>query len=340
MFTDPAARRRGLTSAVLVAMFGLLGFAWITADELGPAREPAVAERPADELGVAAAAARGGGEDAVATRPVSLTSRERSPAAGKEGPVVIVADSAEHQVALSDLAGGTGTVADVLAAVGVTLGEGDRVEPSADTEVASGEQVVVHRATTRLEQREIPIGFDERERETDALSAGERRTVTEGRAGLVVVTQEVTVVDGEEIGREEVGRETAEPPRDTVVEVGTAQPEPAPQAASQPQPQPQPAPEPEPEPAPGAAESAGPDPDDPATWDRLAQCESGGNWQANTGNGYYGGLQFDLETWRGLGGSGKPHEHPRAVQIDMGQRLQARQGWAPWPRCSRQLGWR
>jgi hypothetical protein len=80
------------------------------------------------------------------------------------------------------------------------------------------------------------------------------------------------------------------------------------------------------------------DPSSYATWDALAECESGGNWAANTGNGYYGGLQFSATTWRSVGGTGLPHEHSRETQILMGQRLQARSGWGQWPACSRELG--
>ena len=82
------------------------------------------------------------------------------------------------------------------------------------------------------------------------------------------------------------------------------------------------------------------DPTNPAAWDRLAQCESGGNWSINTGNGYYGGLQFSLASWRGVGGAGYPHEASRETQIAMGQRLHAQGGWGHWPGCSRKLGYR
>jgi hypothetical protein len=77
-----------------------------------------------------------------------------------------------------------------------------------------------------------------------------------------------------------------------------------------------------------------------AVWDRLARCEASGNWAANTGNGYYGGLQFSASTWRSVGGSGLPHQSSRATQIEMGKRLQARAGWKAWPACSRKLGLR
>ncbi|HEY8545666.1 MAG TPA: transglycosylase family protein [Acidimicrobiales bacterium] len=76
------------------------------------------------------------------------------------------------------------------------------------------------------------------------------------------------------------------------------------------------------------------------SWDALAQCESGGNWSINTGNGYYGGLQFSLSSWQAVGGTGYPHEHPREVQIEMGKRLWESSGWGAWPACTRKLGWR
>jgi Transglycosylase-like domain len=82
------------------------------------------------------------------------------------------------------------------------------------------------------------------------------------------------------------------------------------------------------------------DPNSYATWDALAECESGGNWHINTGNGYYGGLQFSLGTWQAVSGTGYPHEHSRETQITMGQRLYASSGWGAWPACTAQLGWR
>ena len=75
-------------------------------------------------------------------------------------------------------------------------------------------------------------------------------------------------------------------------------------------------------------------------WWQLAQCESGGDWAANTGNGYYGGLQHSLTTWRAFGGSGYPHEHSAAAQIAVATRVQAEQGWGAWPACSSRLGLR
>ncbi len=81
------------------------------------------------------------------------------------------------------------------------------------------------------------------------------------------------------------------------------------------------------------------DPNDPATWDRMARCESGGNWSLNSGNGYYGGLQFSVATWQSVGGIGYPHQASKAEQIKRGKILQARAGWGQWPYCARQLGY-
>ena len=85
-------------------------------------------------------------------------------------------------------------------------------------------------------------------------------------------------------------------------------------------------------------EEAAADPSGTQVWYDLADCESGGNWSIDSGNGYYGGLQFSLGTWESVGGTGYPHEHPAATQIEMGRRLQARQGWGAWPHCAEQLG--
>ena len=77
-----------------------------------------------------------------------------------------------------------------------------------------------------------------------------------------------------------------------------------------------------------------------SAWDRLAQCESGGNWNASTGNGYYGGIQFNARTWHAFGGSGMPHQASRAEQIAVAERTLAAQGWNAWPACSRKMGLR
>ena len=75
-----------------------------------------------------------------------------------------------------------------------------------------------------------------------------------------------------------------------------------------------------------------------STWDALAQCESGGNWSTNTGNGFSGGLQFTPQTWAAFGGTGSPQGASRAQQIAVAEKVQASQGWGAWPACSAKLG--
>lgn len=77
---------------------------------------------------------------------------------------------------------------------------------------------------------------------------------------------------------------------------------------------------------------------DGATWDSLAQCESGGNWATNTGNGYSGGLQFSATTWAAYGGTGSAADASREQQIAVAEQIQASQGWGAWPSCAAELG--
>lgn len=101
--------------------------------------------------------------------------------------------------------------------------------------------------------------------------------------------------------------------------------------------------------APAAAAAAAPQPA-PATagggvsgntWDRLAQCEASGKWDINTGNGYYGGLQFAPGTWISNGGgqyAALPHQATKEQQIAIAERVVAGQGFNPWPGCKAKLG--
>ncbi|MDQ0602963.1 hypothetical protein QF037_007308 [Streptomyces canus] len=80
---------------------------------------------------------------------------------------------------------------------------------------------------------------------------------------------------------------------------------------------------------------------DGGVWDRIAQCESGGNWHINTGNGYYGGLQFSASTWRAYGGGTYAATADRASksqQIAVATKVQRAQGWGAWPTCSARAG--
>jgi hypothetical protein len=98
--------------------------------------------------------------------------------------------------------------------------------------------------------------------------------------------------------------------------------------------------------APAPRQAPNYDQGDGSHWDRLAQCEAGGNWAANTGNGFGGGLQFahqpSWSTWLSFGGAEfapHPWEATREQQIDIAERVLASSGWRAWPGCSRKFGW-
>jgi hypothetical protein len=99
---------------------------------------------------------------------------------------------------------------------------------------------------------------------------------------------------------------------------------------------PSPPPPPPPPPQPRSVTYSG-----DSVWDDLARCESGGNWSINTGNGYYGGLQFNYATWHDFGGgefAEYPHQATKAEQIAVAERLRAVRGFQPWPACRQKLG--
>lgn len=196
----------------------------------------------------------------------------------------------------------------------VELGPDDLVTPAVWAPLRADQTITIQRVEYVEDIEEVVLEHDEVRRNTSSLDRGRTRVDEDGRDGLRVDTYEVTLVDGEETERELLDSEVVTEPRDRVVLVGTRVPAP---------------------PAAPAAATGG-----SSVWDRLAQCESSGNWQANTGNGYYGGLQFLPATWRSVGGSGLPHQASKSEQIHRAQILQQRSGWGQWPACSRRLGLR
>lgn len=92
-----------------------------------------------------------------------------------------------------------------------------------------------------------------------------------------------------------------------------------------------------------SAAPAAPSVDKTSTWDRLAHCESTGNWKADTGNGFQGGLQFTPETWEEFGGTKfaeTADQASKSEQIAIAKKVQEEQGWKAWPACTKKLGWR
>jgi uncharacterized protein YabE (DUF348 family) len=203
------------------------------------------------------------------------------------------------------------TVEDVLDEMGVKLGKRDKVTPALGKEISDGDKVVV--TDIRVVTREVKgesIGFDTVTREDGSMLEGEEETVRSGRAGVRDVTYELRFRNGELVARKVVSADVRRAPVDAIVEVGTKEAPAEPNFAS------------------GGT-----------VWDSLAQCESGGNWAINTGNGYYGGLQFNLGTWQAYGGTGLPSDASRETQIAVATRLRdATGGYGSWPACSAKLG--
>ena len=234
-------------------------------------------------------------------------------------PVTVRIDVDDHTKVVR--LGQGGTVGDALDVAGVTLDQHDKLSlpRSRDLSGHAGEavEVTVRRIERDRVVEKVELPFDETVVETADRYVGERVVTQEGAPGLRRDVYRVTRTDGKVTDRTRVKKAVVRQPTDRVVEVGTAQ-----------------RPAPEPEPAPAEQSSHG------NVWERLAQCESGGNWHINTGNGYYGGLQFSLSTWRRVGGSGYPHEASKAEQIRRGIILRDRNGgsYSAWPACQRKLG--
>lgn len=164
-------------------------------------------------------------------------------------------------------------------------------------------------------KRSEAIDFDTITKKTDDLYVGESKITREGIEGKRKATYDIARKQGEVVAKELITAKVLREPVDQIVEVGTKA-------------------VPAPEPTPPAASSGG-----SGAWDRLAQCESGGNWSINTGNGYYGGLQFNLGTWRSNGGSGRPDQASKAEQIRIATKLRDRAGgYGAWPGCAAKLG--
>lgn len=235
------------------------------------------------------------------------------------------------------------SVADVLDAAGVELDDNDIVSIPLAAPVADGQTVDVMAVEDSQVTETESIAHETVTKETDDLYEGETEVETEGKDGSKEIVYAVRTIDGEEASKEKISEKVTAEPVDEVVLKGTKE---------------KPAPEPEPESSSSSSSSSdsGSSSDDSGSgntgadaptvpsgsvWDQLAQCESTGNWSINTGNGYYGGLQFSASTWKAFGG-GKyaeyAHQATREQQIDIAEKVQASQGWGAWPSCTSKLG--
>ena len=139
------------------------------------------------------------------------------------------------------------------------------------------------------------------EKKDDSMNAGETKVVRPGKPGVRNVTYLLVFEDGKLAAKHVKNQDVLKKPQPRVIRIGTKIPD--------------------------------------GVWDRLAGCESGGNWHINTGNGYYGGLQFSLGTWHSYGGTGLPSDHSRETQIAIATKLRnASGGYGAWPACAAKLG--
>ncbi|HEY5249023.1 MAG TPA: ubiquitin-like domain-containing protein [Dermatophilaceae bacterium] len=216
------------------------------------------------------------------------------------------------------------TVADLLKELKVSVGAKDRVTPAAKTPLTrSGLNVAVGRVTQRSESRAQQIAFATVRRNDGSIYAGTTKTVRAGKTGQRVEIHLRTRLNGKLESDKIVSTRVAAAPVAQVLAVGTKS-RPVPAA---------PAPAQAPAAAPGPVSSGGGSSVNGGMWDRIAQCESGGNWAINTGNGYYGGLQFDSQTWLGNGGGAfapRADLASRTQQIAIANKVYAARGLAPW----------
>jgi resuscitation-promoting factor RpfB len=246
------------------------------------------------------------------TAPAAASRGSRVPLAGMALPVVS-AKTAEINdggaVRLVHLP--APNVAGLLAAVGIPLLESDQVAPGATAPIIDGMQILVTRNRIQRVTQRIPLPPNSRRIEDPEMNIGRRVVEDPGSPGEQDVTFAVATVNGVETGRLPVANVVITPAREAVVRVGTK---------------------------PGTAL---PPITDGSIWDAIASCEAGGNWAINTGNGYYGGVQFDQGTWERNGGlqyAPRADLATREEQIAVASVTQQRQGWGAWPVCGGRAG--
>lgn len=246
------------------------------------------------------------------TAPAAASRGSRVPLAGMTLPVV-----SAKTVQIND--GGAmrsvhlpaPNVAGLLSAAGTPLLESDQVVPSATSPIVEGMQVQVTRNRIQRVTERIPLEPNARRIEDPEMNISRQVVEDPGSPGTQDVTFAVATVNGVETGRLPVANTVIAPARESVVRVGTKPGTDVPPVSNG------------------------------SIWDAIAGCEAGGNWAINTGNGYYGGVQFDQGTWERNGGlrfAARADLATRDEQIAIAEVTRARQGWGAWPVCSGRAG--
>jgi resuscitation-promoting factor RpfB len=242
--------------------------------------------------------------------PLSPTDIElRSPKS-----VTIIHDHKQQRVSTTDA-----TVRQLLATLGIPMKRGDRLSVKSTSLLHDRERIVIQRLTRRTVVEHVTIGFGTTTQQDPAMYQDQSTVLVNGRPGTAAVTYALVFVDGKLAGKTQLARKVVVAPVAKVEKVGTkARPA-----------------------APPPAPSASPPPNTSGlNWDAVANCESGGNWHINTGNGFYGGLQFDYSTWLSNGGGAYAQRADlasREQQIAIASKLYAARGSSPWPVCGQYL---
>jgi uncharacterized protein YabE (DUF348 family) len=244
--------------------------------------------------------------------PAAASRGSRVPLAGMSLPVV-----SAKTVQLND-AGAIRTlhlaapnVAGLLEAAGVPLEQNDTVVPEAWSPVVENMQIQVTRIRIDKVTQRVPLPPNNKQVPDVTMNMSRQVVVDPGMPGVQDVTFAVATVNGVETGRLPVANVVVTPSRDGVLRIGAKPGTEVPTVAN------------------GGA------------WDSLAKCEAGGNWAINTGNGFYGGVQFDQNTWERSGGlryAARADLATREEQIAIAEVTRARQGWGAWPVCSGRIG--
>ena len=203
------------------------------------------------------------------------------------------------------------TVAQALHAMHLELGKNDVVHPGLRHELKPGDRIVLDRVRiVRKHFSAETVPYTTVTHDDSTMLEGRSTVVRSGRAGLRDVTYRIVFRNGHLVARRVLTQHVVRQPVAQVERVGTKTVAPTTNFAS------------------GST-----------VWDALAKCESGGNWATNTGNGYYGGLQFSLGTWQAYGGSGLPSNNSRETQIAIATKVRnASGGYGAWPACAASLG--
>jgi uncharacterized protein YabE (DUF348 family) len=209
------------------------------------------------------------------------------------------------------------TLADALAAAKISVDRDDKLSASQTTQLVDGSKFTFIRVDITSKTKKLKVGFSTDRKKSSTLKKGVTKVDTPGVAGVRAVTYRLVRHNDEIVKRTKIKSKLIKKPVTEVILVGTKTTKTT-----------------------TAKKSSGSSTPSGSVWDKLAQCESGGNWSINTGNGYYGGLQFSLSTWRAYGGSGMPHEASREEQIRIAKKVQASDGWGAWPACTAKLGLR